>query len=165
MLGTVAALVLGGASPAAISYCCQYPLFSHPAHPPVTRSSTDCSVVFYRNYWTVEGEELECASIGVVAAQGIMPTHFVIASVAWQSGRRSNGGWPTCSTSSRLPRRNAPRNDRLEWVGVAGQGIMPTHFVIASVAWQSGRRSNGGSPARVQPHRDCRVAMLLAMTD
>ena len=36
--------------------------------------------------------------------------------------------------------------------------------VIASAAWQSRRRSNDGSPARVQPQRDCHVAALLAMT-
>ena len=69
-----------------------------------------------------------------------------------------------CSASSRLPRRCAPRNDRI--------GLMRTHFVIASVAWQSPRRSNGGSAACVQPHRDCHVPRrarderaLLAMTD
>ena len=35
-------------------------------------------------------------------------------------------------------------------------------LVIASVAWQSRRRSNGGSPTRVLPHRDCHAT--LAMT-
>ena len=34
--------------------------------------------------------------------------------------------------------------------------LMRTHFVIASVARQSRRRSNGGSPESVQPHRDFR---------
>ena len=50
--------------------------------------------------------------------------------------------------------------------------VMRTHVVIASVAWRSRRRSNGGSPACVQPHRDCHVPRrtrderaLLAMTD
>ena len=49
---------------------------------------------------------------------------------------------------------------------------MRTHFVIASVAWQSRRRSNGLSSTCVQPHRDCQVPRrarderaLLAMTD
>ena len=46
-----------------------------------------------------------------------------------------------------------------------------THFVIASVAWQSRRSSNGGSSTCVQPHRECHVPRparderaLLAMT-
>ncbi len=43
--------------------------------------------------------------------------------------------------------------------------LMRTRFVIARVAWESHHRSNGGSPACVQPHRSCHVAMLLAMTD
>ena len=50
--------------------------------------------------------------------------------------------------------------------------LMRTLFVIASVAWQSRRRSNGGLPTCVQPHRDCHVPRrarderaLLAMTD
>ena len=40
-----------------------------------------------------------------------------------------------------------------------------THFVLASAAWQSRLRRNDGSPTCVQPHRDCHVATLLAMTD
>ncbi len=50
--------------------------------------------------------------------------------------------------------------------------VMRIHVVIASVAWQSRRRSNGGSPTCVQLHRDCHVPRrtrderaLLAMTD
>ena len=45
-------------------------------------------------------------------------------------------------------------------------------LVIASVAWQSRRRSNGGSPTCVQPRRDCHVPRqarderkFVAMTD
>ena len=69
------------------------------------------------------------------------------------------------SISSRLPRRYAPRNDRLKRVRVGDTPLMRTHFVIASAAWQSRLRRNGGSPTWVQPRRDCRAAMLLAMTD
>ena len=31
------------------------------------------------------------------------------------------------------------------------ESVLRTHFVIASVAWQSRRRSNGGSSTCVQP--------------
>ena len=44
-----------------------------------------------------------------------------------------------------IARRCAPRNDRI--------GLMRTHLVIASVAWQSCRHSNGGSPTCVQHDR------------
>ena len=44
-----------------------------------------------------------------------------------------------------IARRCAPRNDRI--------GLMRTHLVIASVAWQSCRHSNVGSPTCVQHDR------------
>ena len=69
----------------------------------------------------------------------------VIASVAWQSRRRSNGGSPdVSSTSSRLPRRCAPRNDRLKWVRVSrttlftGQRITRNRYLARVVAPAAG---------------------------
>ena len=41
--------------------------------------------------------------------------------------------------------------------------LSSTRFVIASVAGQSRRRSNGGSSTYVQPRRGCHVAMLFAV--
>ena len=88
----------------------------------------------------------------------------VIASVVRQSRRRSNGGSPTCVQ----PHRDCHVAMLLAMTDQRGTrdvpGLMRTSCVIASVARQSRRRSNGGSPTRVQPHRGCHVAMLLAMT-
>ena len=55
--------------------------------------------------------------------------------------------------------KSAPPFDKIR------MSLTGADFVIASVAWQSRRRSNGGSPTCVQPHRDCHVATLLAMTE
>ena len=95
---------------------------------------------------------------------GLMRTSCVIASVVRQSRRRSNGGSPTCVQ----PHRDCHVAMLLAMTDQRGTrdvpGLMRTSCVIASVARQSRRRSNGGSPTRVQPHRGCHVAMLLAMT-
>ena len=101
---------------------------------------------------------------GTRGVPGLMRTSCVIASVARQSRRHSNGGWPTCVQ----PHRGCHAAMLLAMTDQRGTrdvpGLMRTSCVIASVARQSRRRSNGGWPTCVQPHRDCHVAMLLAMT-
>ena len=65
---------------------------------------------------------------------GLLRTHFVTASVAWQSRRRSN-----------VVRRlvfNLKSKHRNGATGGRVPGLLRTHFVTASVAWQSRRRSN-----------------------
>ena len=59
-------------------------------------------------------------------------------------------------------RHRHPHRAAIQHHGVAGN---LSGSVIASAARQSHGRSKGGSPASVRPHRDCHVAMLLAMTD
>ena len=97
---------------------------------------------------------------------------IVNASVAWQSRRRRNGGSWTCVRPYRAHRdcHVATLLAMTDQGGCAWDVVRsrrPT-FVIASVAWQSRRRSNGGLSTcvrRHRAHRDCRVAVLLAMTD
>ena len=94
---------------------------------------------------------------------------IVNASVAWQSRRRSNGGLSTCVQ----PYRDCHVATLLAMTDQGGcawdvvRSRRPT-FVIASAAWQSRRRGNGGAPTCIQlhrAHRDCHVALLLAMTE
>ena len=97
------------------------------------------------------GQIIHTGRVTPVGAKGLPRPHVMAEGFEFAltpGGRGENAG-----------SKSAPPFDKIR------MSLTGTDFVIASVAWQSRRRSNGGSPTCVQPHRDCHVATLLAMTE